>query len=125
MSDMRRSSDRIRAQVPVRLHDGGAQAMTLDLSATGLFLVTDAVIEIRKTIRFSIEFENNADPHVRLFMECFGEVARVEQRDGKTGLGIRITEYKLERRDRRSREGTVKTRIPERRRQGDSRKDAA
>jgi len=123
MGDMRRSSDRIRAQVPVRLLDGEGEATSTDLSATGIFLVTDAVIELKKTIRFSIEYQDNLNAGVKLYLECFGEVVRVEQVNGKTGIGVRITEYHLERRDRRAREdendGRRRAARPERRRPWD------
>jgi len=121
MGDMRRINDRVRAQVPVRLEDEGVDGMTLDLSPTGLFMVTDARLAAGQTIRFSIEFENSADPNGLLYLECFGEVVRVESTDGKTGVGIRIGESHLERRDRRSQAERRRSARPERRRPWDPR----
>ena len=102
MSEMRRKSDRVRAQVPVQLKDVGGAGVTVDMSATGVYFVTDAIMAAGQSIRFSIEFQNAADPTSLLYLECVGEVARVESVDGKLGAGIRITESRLERRDRRS-----------------------
>jgi len=97
-SDRRRSSDRVSAELAVRFEDGEA-GETRNISPTGVFLVVEKNITAGMPIRFSIEFQAAPANLGSLYLECVGEVVRAEDVAGKLGVGIRITESKLERRD--------------------------
>ena len=101
MVDDVRENHRVRAQVPLRLKSDQAKGVTVNMSATGVYFVTDAALSAGQPVRFSIQFENNTDPSGILFLECEGNVTRVEHAGEKFGVGIRILESRLERRDRR------------------------
>src|SRR5688572_26721199 len=101
MADDGRQNQRVSAQVPLRLKGDAAKGVTANMSARGVFFVTDAALSEGQPIRFSIEFENCTDPAGILYLECEGAVARVEHAGEKFGVGVRILESRLERRDRR------------------------
>ena len=99
MAVMRRKSERVNAAVPVNLKDQAVAAVTADLSPTGVFILTEAALEIGQTLRFTIEFENNVDRGGALFLECVGQVVRVQADGGRTGVGVQMSETRLERRE--------------------------
>src|SRR5688572_13041214 len=86
---------RMSAAIPVEL-EGGASALTRDISASGIYFVTDADLSEGSAIRFSVEFDS---PSGKMFLECNGEVVRIERGGGKLGVGARILESRLERRN--------------------------
>lgn len=94
MSRPPRKHERVSAVVPVRLSDGGG-GVTRDLSPAGVFFVVDQNMEAGQTLRFTLEFENPSGP---LYLDCVGEVVRVEDSEGKRGVAVRIVESRLERR---------------------------
>ena len=94
MSHPVRESERVNVVIPV-LIEGGAQAETRNLSAQGLFFVTDRDMEPGKPLRFTIEFGSNAGT---FHLDCAAEIVRVENVGGKIGVGARIIESRLERR---------------------------
>src|SRR5688572_1705041 len=99
MADMRRKNERVTAAVPVQIRDEGVSAMTTNLSPTGVFILTDASLEVGQTLRFTIEFANNVDSGGALFLECVGQVVRVQADGARTGVGVQMSETRLERRE--------------------------
>ena len=97
-TDRRRASDRVTAELAVRFEDGGF-GETRNMSPTGVFLVVEKNITAGTPIRFSIEFQGAPANLGPLYLECVGEVVRAEDVAGKLGVGIRILESRLERRD--------------------------
>ena len=97
-NDRRRSTDRVHAQLAVHFEDGDA-GETRNISPTGVYLVVEKTIAAGVPIRFSIEFQGAPANLGPLYLECVGEVVRAEDVGGKLGVGIRISESRLERRD--------------------------
>ena len=93
MSRPPRRHDRVNAVVPVRI-ENGAEGITRDLSPAGVYFVTAQELRAGESVRFTVEFDS---PSGKLFLECSGEVVRVEDAAGKTGVAVRITESRLER----------------------------
>ena len=95
MSRSEREFERINATIPVRL-ENGVEAETRNLSPQGIFFVTDQTLEVGKSLRFTVEFASA--PAVTFYLDCIAEIVRVESADGKTGVGAKILESRLERR---------------------------
>jgi hypothetical protein len=95
MSRVPRKHERVNAVIPVELEDG-AEGITRDLSPAGVYFVTGGNLRSGEAIRFTLEFDN---PAGKLYLDCVGEVVRVEDSGGKMGVAVRITESRLERRE--------------------------
>lgn len=76
---------RVKTTLPVSVNDD--DGFTKDVSATGMYIVQGKTQEVGSRIEFSIEL-NTAMGKMRLHGE--GEVVRVEELDGKTGIGIKV-----------------------------------
>jgi hypothetical protein len=74
--------------------DSGAEGITRDLSPAGVYFVTSEGLRAGDILRFTVEFDS---PSGKLFLDCTGEVVRVEDSDGRTGVAVKITESRLER----------------------------
>jgi hypothetical protein len=93
MSGEARRCARVAADVRVLLADG-CEGVTRDVSASGIYFVTDADLAEGGPIRFSVEFGSEAG---KMYLECCGEVVRIERGGGKLGVAARITESRLQR----------------------------
>lgn len=67
---------------------GSSEARVKDYSATGMYLEFEGKAPIGSVVEFVIAVEEGGKT---LQMTCAGEVARIIEKDGKTGLGIRFT----------------------------------
>ena len=90
-----REFDRVNATIPVQL-EGGVEGETRNLSPSGLFFVVDTVMETGSSLHFTLEFDSAGG---KLFMDCVGEIVRVERSEGKVGVAAKIVESRLERRN--------------------------
>ena len=89
----------MRAEVPIAT-ESGAKGITRDMSPTGVYFTVDEKFRVGDTIRFSMDFD--APPHMGgvFRMACVGTVVRVENAQGKSAVGVAITQSTLERRGR-------------------------
>ena len=95
MPDLRRMQERVGAEIPVQFADG-ASGLTRNVSASGLFFVTDSPMAVGQTLRFSLDFDH---PGGGLMLDCLARIVRVEERDGRLGVGAVIVESRLERKE--------------------------
>lgn len=88
----RRRAQRFRVELFVELeHETG---ITRDVSDSGVFIVTQGSFSPGDPIEFTLVFEHlHPDHPVRL--QCRGHVVRIEQSDGKTGVAVAITGYRV------------------------------
>ena len=91
-----RQNDRVVAMLPVRFEDGGV-GVTRNLSPGGVYFVVDESIVAGDAIRFSLEFSSGGSA-ADLYLECVGEVVRVESAGTKLGVAVKLSESRLERR---------------------------
>ncbi len=89
-----REFDRVNATIPVQF-EGGVEGETRNLSPSGVFFVVDEEMKTGGSLRFTLEFDSAGG---KLYMDCIGEIVRVQQTDGKIGVAAKITESRLERR---------------------------
>ena len=96
-----RRHERINASIPVAI-EGGVKGETLNVSPSGIYFVTDAELSSKGPLRLTLEFESAAG---KLYLECVGEIVRVEKGDGKIRVAAKITDSRLERRSGKQRLG--------------------
>jgi hypothetical protein len=86
----KRSEERVSAALPVDL--GGAIGITRDVSASGLFFETDVAYVVGGQISLGVALET---PSGRMVLKCHGTIIRIESRDHKVGVAVKITESTL------------------------------
>jgi len=87
----KRREERVRVEFPVDL--GGADGLTSDVSASGMFFETSTALEIGDTINFSVEFDA---PGGKRILRCSGNIVRTVVHDNRLGVGVRIVESRME-----------------------------
>lgn len=86
-----RAEERVSAAWPVDL--GAATGVTCDVSASGMFFETDAIYALGNEITFGVELDT---PGGKLILRCRGSIVRLEPRENRVGVAVKITESKLE-----------------------------
>jgi len=81
-----RTAPREQIKLPVALA-GGEQTVTRDISATGLFFEMDSVQQVGGLIDLEIELDTPGGP---VKLKAQGRIMRIEQRAGKTGVGVKL-----------------------------------
>ena len=87
----RRREERVEAAMPVSL--GELEGVTCNVSASGMFFETSAVLESGSEIGFSVEFDA---PEGKRVLRCRGIILRTEVRDDRFGIAVRITDSMME-----------------------------
>jgi hypothetical protein len=95
MSHQRRQHQRVPSAISFILDDG-SDAIARDLSPSGVYFETDGQLAVGSVVRFSLQFDN---PSGDLLFLCVAEVVRVRDENGKLGVGAKIVESHLERKD--------------------------
>jgi hypothetical protein len=90
-----RAAERISAAIPISI-EGGGKGETVNVSPVGIYFVTDKEVRDGGPLRLTLEFESASG---KLFLECVGEIVRIESNEGKVGVAARITDSRLERRN--------------------------
>lgn len=93
--EQRREAERFAVQLKVLLPDG--TATTRNASSKGVYFVTDRPMITGSPITFTLVFE--MDESETMHLKCEGEIVRVEEADGRTGVAARITSSALQRPD--------------------------
>jgi hypothetical protein len=88
-----RLEERFESIMPIEL-DGG-RGETRNVSASGMYFLTDVPLEQGMPLRFRLRFQQASSGPYLLRGEA--RVVRVEQVDGKLGVGALISHYELER----------------------------
>jgi len=90
MFEERRVNPRERLALALRLADG-ARAVTRDISATGLYFELPGAHVLRGPVDFELQL-----PEVSMRFTSSGEIVRVELKDGRTGVAVRLIDPRLE-----------------------------
>lgn len=91
MFEEHRSEPREALALPVRLA-GGAQALTRDISPSGMYLeIRGNPAEIDGALFFEMRLEE-----ARMKFTSEGRIVRVEQHDGYTGIAVKLVSPRLE-----------------------------
>jgi len=86
-----RGAERLESELP--LTHGRSHTVTKNISATGVFFVTDEVQTPGSTISFTVEVVVDGE---RFNLVCEGQVVRVEQVDGRLGIAAKLSSSFIE-----------------------------
>lgn len=87
----RRMHERVQVVMPV--HIAGKTGQTRDVSIGGIYFELDDDIGLGNEIHFEVEV---ATPDETLCLQCSGQIVRKEQKHGRTGIAVRLTEEWLQ-----------------------------
>lgn len=91
MGSGNRTQAREQVALPVRV-GGGTLGVTQDISASGLFFLTDAAQQVGGQLDIEIELDTPAGP---MKLKAHGQIVRIELRGDKTGVAVRLAESRL------------------------------
>jgi hypothetical protein len=86
-----RKDERLPVALPINIEN--TQCITRDVSASGVFFETNSTFMIGAHVDFAIEFDS---PGGKLILKCNGEIVRVEAKEGKTGVAVKIVDSSME-----------------------------
>lgn len=86
-----RREERVRAALRVDLGGNGV-GVTRDVSASGIFFETDVTYSPGNPIAFTIDIDA---PAGKMVLQCRGEIVRVEARESRVGVAVKILESVL------------------------------
>ena len=86
-----RREERFDSTMLVQLEGGSGVA--LNVSATGIYFLTDVALEKGRPVSFTLEFKDY--PGGPLRVKCTASVVRVDHRDGKIGVGASISGFEF------------------------------
>ena len=72
---------------------GTATGITRDVGQSSLYIETDAQFVVGSKINPHVEIDTSGG---RMILKCHGNVVRVERRDTKTGVAVKIIESTME-----------------------------
>jgi hypothetical protein len=88
-----RLEERFATSMPVRLERGGA--VTRDVSASGIYFVTDVPFEAGASVKFALDFQDF--PGGPIQVNCIARVVRIEEHGEKKGVGAAIHSFEFHR----------------------------
>ncbi len=88
----RRTAPRLEIGLPAELNHG--MGWTRDVSASGVYFETDGSFAPGTPLTLTLVLTYAHSP---LRLRCEGQIARVEQRDGKIGVAVALTSSRFER----------------------------
>ena len=92
MQNENRTETREHISLPLKLDDG-LNAVTLDISASGLFIQTDAEQRVGNLIEVEIDFDTPSGP---IKFKAQGKIVRIEPHGRRVGVGIELLSSRLE-----------------------------
>ena len=88
-----RKEDRFETDLTVSL-EGGGEGVARNVSANGIYFVTDAALEHGQQVNFSLQFEDF--PSGPIAVHCTARVVRVvEERGTSKGVGAAISSFEF------------------------------
>jgi hypothetical protein len=87
-----RKEERVETDLTLKLEGGGA-GIARNVSANGIYFVTDVALQRGQPVRFSLEYENfRSGP---LEVNCNARVVRVEEQGANRGVGASIDSFEF------------------------------
>lgn len=88
-----RKEERFPTQLPVKLE--GGKGVARNVSANGIYFVTDVALKQGQPVRFTLEFLDF--PSGPLAVNCFARIVRVEEQGTGQGVGASISSFEYRR----------------------------
>jgi hypothetical protein len=89
-----RKEERFDTELAVKL-EGGGEAVARNVSASGVFFVTNLALEAGQPVRFSLEFLDF--PSGPIEVNCSARILRVEEQGAGKGVGASISSFEFRR----------------------------
>jgi hypothetical protein len=87
-----RKEERFDTELAVRL-EGGAVGVARNVSASGIFFVTEAALERGQAVKFTLEFRDF--PTGPIEVNCVARVVRVVEQGPSRGVGASIDSFEF------------------------------
>ena len=88
-----RREERFETTAPVRLARG--RAVARNVSATGIYFVTNEALQTGAKVTFALEFQNL--PGGPIQVNCIARIVRIEKHGGKKGVAAAIQSLEFHR----------------------------
>lgn len=87
----KRKEERVPAALAVNV--GDAAGVVRDVSASGIFFEIDANYTLGSPISFAVKLDT---PSGFMNLKCLGDIVRIEPRESRVGVGVKIRESTME-----------------------------
>ena len=88
-----RKEERFQIELPIRIE--GREGVARDVSASGIYFLTDAALEVGQAVKFMLEFANF--PGGPIAVDCVARVVRLEEKGTGRGVGASISSFAFHR----------------------------
>jgi PilZ domain len=88
-----RKEERFEAELIVKLE--GGEGVARNVSASGIYFLTDVALEVGQPVKLTLEFENVATGPIAV--NCIAHIVRVEQRGPMSGVAASISSFEFRR----------------------------
>jgi hypothetical protein len=88
-----RKEQRFATELTVEL-EGGGKGVTRNVSANGIFFVTDVALKAGQPVKFSLEFRDF--PSGPIEVNCSARIVRVEEQGASRGIGASIESFEFQ-----------------------------
>ena len=88
-----RKEERFQIELPIKLEGGDGVAR--NVSASGIYFVTDVALQVGQPVKFTLEFQDF--PSGPIAVNCVARVVRLEERGAGRGVGVSISSFEFHR----------------------------
>lgn len=88
-----RKEERFQTELPISFESG--EGVAQNVSANGIYFVTDAALQEGQPVKFSMEFPSF--PGGPIVVNCVARVVRLEERGTRRGVGASISSFEFSR----------------------------
>lgn len=88
-----RKQERFPAELTLTLEDG--YGLVRNVSAGGVYFVTDVALREGQPVKFTLEFQNF--PSGPILVNCIARVVRVDELGAKKGVAVEISSFEFHR----------------------------
>jgi len=88
-----RQEERFDTTLALKMERG--EAVTRNVSANGIYFVTDLALETGATLTFALDFQNFPGGPVQV--NCIARIVRIEEHGGRKGVGAAIHSFEFQR----------------------------
>jgi PilZ domain len=88
-----RKEERFQTELPIRFESG--EGVAHNVSANGIYFVTDAALEEGQPVKLTMEFRDF--PSGPIVVNCVARVVRLEEQGTRRGVGASISSFEFTR----------------------------
>lgn len=88
-----RKEERFSTELPIRLE--GGQGVVRNVSASGIYFVTDAALRAGQAVKFTMEFQSFPSGPIKV--NCVARIVRIDEQGARRGVGASISSFEFHR----------------------------